>query len=228
MPVYRYLHLIRNETMNKHLPDFLQEWDAYNNVAHKKIPLFLPSALTKIQQQYFARLLYHARGHFSEFLWVLGSLASTPEDKKLILQNIGEEFGGSQPSHEMLYFRFAESLGVNLRLEPVREHYYEQFLQKYNKDHVSFLIDRATNGDWDTCMAAFSAYERLDNLDYPDLLRLVTTFDIPDPALEFFRVHCEVQHFAMVSTGLEALWNRQPDAVQHGYDFIANHQIKMW
>src|ERR1700722_20479760 len=83
--------------------NFVQHWDEENRIAHSQIPLFNPE-LTKCfnisQKAYFAKLFYHARGHFQDFLWFMGSHAPDARQKKKFLDNIDEEFSGHCTSHD--------------------------------------------------------------------------------------------------------------------------------
>lgn len=99
------------------LPEFLITWDERNLAAHRGIDLFDPEKskiLTVEQRIYFAKIFYHACGHFHDFLWFMGSHAPSVAQKKKIIDNITEEFGGSR-LHEDLYIDFA---GARLGLSP--------------------------------------------------------------------------------------------------------------
>ncbi len=210
------------------LPEFLTSWDERNLAAHCEIDLFQPEKsgqLTREQRIYFAKIFYHARGHFHDFLWFMGSHAPNHAQKKKIIDNITEEFGGSR-SHEELYIDFATSLGADLTRELVQGENYLPWLRDFNRGHLEYLQAH----DWDGRLAAFLAYERLDNVDYQDLLRLVESFGVTDPnGLMFFKVHSLVHHFDMANKGdLERIWAARPDVVTDAFDFIAEHQNRMW
>ncbi len=205
------------------LADFLKQWDESNSRFHKQIELFDPDKtkqLIRQQQRYFAEVFYHVRAHFGDFLWVLGTRAPDKRSKQLILENYAEEFGGDGPSHERLYLDFAQELGADV----TRADSYLPFMQDYNATHVNFLRTH----DWETCMIAFSAYERLDNLDYKDLERVIKSFGLSGKALTFFQVHKHVQHFQMVSRDLQAYWDKDSKKVEYGFTFIGDHQNWMW
>jgi len=148
------------------------------------------------QKQKFARQFYHTRGHFYEMLWFLGSLAPSFEYKKVVLQNITEEFGGKK-SHENLYWDFAKELGG------------------YSK---------MGGAVW----AAFSAYEKQDNLDYSKLYELAKNFEISEKGLFFFKIHTQVQHFETTENLLQKCWESDREAVKAGFEFIKRVQMKVW
>src|SRR6056297_3625328 len=79
---------------------------------------------TAEQKQFFCKVFYHLRGHFHDFLWLMGNYAPSLEAKNIFLNNIGEEFGESRRSHEQLYIDFAHSLNVDIPQEMITEEYY--------------------------------------------------------------------------------------------------------
>ncbi len=187
------------------LEDFIGDWDAQNRAAHRKIALFdtrLTQKWTMSQQELFAKLFYHARGGFHHFMWIMGNKAPNYESKETIVDNFREEFGKHGPSHEQLYLDFANSLSVEVGSADT----YWPFLQAYDKGHWDFLKTK----DWDTCINAFAAYERLDNIDYQDLEKLVISFGITGKALRFFEVHKNANHFEMVGKDLRKNWELSP------------------
>ena len=211
----------------KTLESYLQSWDAAYNEESVKIPLFNPSnrtQLTSAQKQLFAKAFYHARGHFYRFLWMVGSFAETEDEKRVVIDNIMEEFGGRHRSHERLYFDFAESLGVDVVAEIQSETAYAPFLVAFNKAHIDWLLSH----DWNHKWAAFSAYERLDNIDYENLYRIASAMNLGEKELRFFDVHRHVKHFDGASVSLLKMWEISPDSVKSGFEFIGQHQLKMW
>lgn len=209
------------------LETFLEAWDKNFEKEQSSIPLFdgsKPLLLSKKQQIFFVKVFYHVRGHFHEVLWLLGNIAPDVTSKQRIIKNISEEFGGKKLSHEKLYFRFTKNLGVNLVDEIITEEHYLPFVKHYNKGLIEWLIDK----DWHSCLAAFAAYERLDNLDYSALLSLASTFNVPKDSLGFFVVHCHAQHFEEVKDSLYPIWQKNPDKVMRAFNFIAKHQLEMW
>lgn len=211
------------------LEEFLENWDAQNRAFHKQIPLFNPELsknLSKEQQRYFARVFYHLRGHFHDFLWYMGNHAPDTESKKVILDNIAEEFGSNGRSHERLYLDFAACLGVDLTDEVIHQKTYLPFAREFNKKHLEWLA----SNDWQSQLATFTAYERLDNVDYNDLLDLVKSFDVTENGLLFFKAHSRVNHYEMARDGfqLRKLWSKNPQKIKEAYTFIRNHQNKMW
>lgn len=208
------------------LLDFVKNQDSLYKAEIKQIPLFDPNKTRKwdiLQKKQFARIFYHLRGHFHDVLWLMGNFAPKLEAKNLILKNIGEEFGRGS-SHEQLYIEFASALNVDIHEEIITEKNYTEFAKRFNKKHIQWLLQH----HWNEKIAAFSAYERLDNVDYPQLLDLAASFGLPDRALIFFRVHTRVQHYEAVEGLLQDVWEHNPKSVVKGFEFIYRHQLNMW
>lgn len=175
------------------------------------------------QRAFFCRVFYHLRGHFHDFLWLIGNYAPTVDAKTVVLNNIREEFG--QPrSHEQLYGDFAHALGVNLAQEMLSEAHYLTFAREFNRGHLRWLM----NHSWHEKFSAFAAYERLDNVDYPKLLALAQSFCVGKEALLFFKVHTKVEHYGATQALLQGIWAEDAHSVVSGFTFIYDHQIKMW
>jgi len=209
------------------LTGFLKKWEDDYIEATSHNPLFnltKVSALTHGQKKFFVRAFYHARGNFYKFLWFMGSLAPSKEFKDVILANIEEEFGGSRKSHEQLYIEFAASLDVDLSEEIMFGRTNLRFIDDFNQEHISWLF----HNNWDSKWSAFSAYERLDNVDYKNLYRTVSGFGLPSKSMKFFEVHRAVKHYQRASSLLEEIWERDANIVRSGFYFIGRHQAKMW
>ena len=178
------------------------------------------------QKQRFVKVFYHLRGHFHDFLWIMGNFAPDKKCKDVILHNISEEFGGSRNSHEILYMNFAKSQGVDLISEMISEENYVDYARKFNKEHLQWLLSH----NWNAKQAAFSAYERLDNIDYPYLLQTAkSNFKVTDnKALAFFFVHTKVEHFDATQDLLQEIWESDPRSIQEAFSFIYSHQLQMW
>ncbi len=118
----------------KNLSQFLNEWIQNYQSAHNQIKLFRPAEfpLNLNQQRFFARTFYHARGHFNDFLWLVAN-ETTNKRKEVILSNMKEELGTITPSHEQLYFRFANALSVDVSKEFVEQKYYLPTINEFNK-----------------------------------------------------------------------------------------------
>ncbi len=223
------LNYVQNSTLetDEELNTFLMTWDKdYENRA-KSIGIFnsaLTQHWTKAQQAYFAKVFYHARGHFHDFLWYLGNHTDRKIVKDMVLKNIAEEMNGSARSHEQLYEDFAECVGANLEREYVEEETYLDCIKEFNKGHLKWL---QSHND-DSRISAFSAYERLDNLDYVALLGLVRSLKVPPQGQLFYKIHTRVQHFETTADELKLIWNNNPQTVKNSFNFIGQHQIKMW
>ncbi len=209
------------------LQQFLAKWDAEYRKKVNSIPLFdgnTPSQYTDSQKEFFVRTFYHVRGHFHKFLWMLGNTAPDKETKAKILHNIEEEFGGDSPSHEQLYFEFAKSLGLEVADEFLTEKHNLPFIREFNLRHLQWL----QNSDWAGKWAVFSAYERLDNIDYANLLDVARRFGATDRGLIFFIIHNKADHFEHTYQNLAKIWRSDQAKVREAFSFIGEHQIKMW
>src|SRR3989338_872980 len=216
------------------LNDFLQEIDNKQVKAYREIPLFdnaKTSQWTKEQRKHFVKIFYHTRGHFDRLLWTRLIYAPNAEAKKRMLQYMAEEAGlpdlyGNQNlnSHEILFGRFAERLGVELTHELTEEEGYLPFAKEFNNGLVKWFREK----DWESGVVGFSAYERLDNVDYGFMYDFARSLNIPEKALEFFIVHKQADHFDKTSNELPEIWKRDPTIVRDAFSFIYEHQQKMW
>ena len=87
---------------------YVQKWSEEYKIEFEKIKTLKPQMVknwNQTQIQSFIFHFYHIRGHFDRILWFLGSTAPNLEYKKIILENIEEEFGGNSVSHEQLFFQ---------------------------------------------------------------------------------------------------------------------------
>ncbi len=213
---------------NTSFSDFLYTLDSNYQKYLRAIPLFNPqetSHWNNQQKKYFAATFYHLRGHFINFLWYIANFCADEHIKSLILNNIIEELGIKQrSSHEFLYERFAKECGVNIHDEIINETHYLPFAKAFNKMHLQWL----SLHDNEERLAAFSAYERLDNLDYPRLTELALSFNLSEQALVFFKVHSHVSHFDSTMELLLPIWQKNPDKLINAFQFIYNHQYQMW
>ena len=178
------------------------------------------------QKQMFAKLFYHARGHFYKFLWCIGSRSFVRATKNKILENIQEEFGEEKKSHEQLYFDFAKVLGVSLEKEIYEEKFYLPFLREFDKNHIKWIVE---NDSESSKFGLFSAYERLDNIDYANLLNLVKSIGVTHPAaLTFFIVHSNASHFERLHLELNEIWESDREKIVSAFRFIYVNQLNMW
>lgn len=212
---------------NCSMTDFIGSWVASYEDRMKQLPLFNYESVhswSLLQKQKFVRIFYHARGHFHDFLWYLGNHSEDSFVKELVLKNIAEEFNYSSRSHEQMYFDFAKNLEVDVSDEFVNQINYPDSIKAFNKGHVSWL----KNNDHNSRLAAFSAYEKLDNVDYMSLLKLAEVLGATRRGLVFFKVHAKVEHFQTTENYLKEIWIRDKDKVVNAFSFIAAHQLKMW
>jgi len=193
----------------------------------KKLPFFaedFATSLTPEQKKMFIKIFYHARGKFHDFLWYVGSNTQNAKVKKLVLQNISEEFNGSAASHEEMYMHFANQFNVDLTKEFFENKYYIKSIRDFNDNHISYLV----NNDDNHRIAALSAYEKLDNIDYPFLLEFASQMGAKGKALIFFKVHSLVEHFEATKETLESVWEKDAEAVKKSFEFITNNQLCLW
>ncbi len=212
------------------LNDFVAAWRAAYTSAARALPLFNASAVAPLaptKREFLARALYHVRGHFYPFLWFSASIAPTYDYKGIVLDNFKDEFGMMAPSHEQLYAKFAEELGVpNIFEEVVTEQTYLPFARKFVKDQLDLIVEQAH--DWDFVWSAYVAIEVLDNVDYQHLWQMATGLAISDTGLEFFRVHTAVQHYEVAHPLLEPIWEKNPAKVKTAFAGIAQLQLSVW
>ena len=98
------------------------------------------------------------------------------------------------------------------------------YLKDYNLGHLEWL-DRH---NWHGKLAAFSAYERLDNIDYTLLENLVKSFGVSGRGLAFFKVHNKADHFDRTYDDLQTVWATDRKQVEAAFTFIGQHQTDMW
>ena len=212
---------------NNSFSNYLMEWDENYKSKIKNINIFntsLTSQWSSEQKIRFARIFYHARGHFHNFLWFLGNFSSSKMIKDIVLKNIAEEFNGAAQSHEQMYINFAQSLNADIKDEITEQTSYLPFLKDFNNGHVKWLQQH----DEVSQFAAFSAYEHLDNVDYTSLWELAKSLGTSNKGLIFFKVHMHANHFKSTEDNLMLIWQAEPDKVKEAYEFIAEHQIEMW
>ncbi len=207
--------------------DFMAKWELDYVSEIKKIAIFNPeitSKWSKAQIEQFVRIFYHARGHFHEFLWYLGNHAEHRDVKRIVLDNIAEEFNGGAASHEQMYIEFAKSHDVDLTDEYVDGKTYMPEIQEFNKGHLRWLAAHSAEHGF----AAFSANERLDNVDYGSLAVLAESIGTSRKGVIFFNVHLKAQHFETTEDYLTEIWEKNPELVRESFNFITYHQLQMW
>jgi hypothetical protein len=207
------------------LEGFVTPWLQNYRQSATAIDLFDPAKVATLspeQRAFLAKAFYHVRGHFHDFLWFIGNRSNVAV-KRLILENLEEEFGGDR-SHEEFYYDFAASLGVDLDDEVVEQTTHLPFIREYNYQHMHWLKTH----DADARFAAFAAYERLDNPDYENLYQLGVALGQKGRSLVFFDVHRHVEHYEATTLLLNEIWQRNPESVMAAFNFIGNHQLHIW
>lgn len=176
-------------------------------------------------KQRFASVFYHIRGYFIDFMWYIANFTDSEKVKTIIMDNMREEIGTSgKVSHEQLYADFANCCEVDIQDEIINKTNYLPFVRQYNKEHLIWLQQHNN----DDRLAAFAAYERLDNIDYEYLYKLVDVLELSKSAKTFFKVHTLVEHFEPTVALLESRWAENPDGIKEAFDFIYSHQLNMW
>jgi pyrroloquinoline quinone (PQQ) biosynthesis protein C len=210
------------------LRSYLNDLDRRYHQQLMSIPLFnatQTATWTTAQIQYFAAIFYHIRGHFINLAWHIANFSTNASIKQLILNNIAEEIGlNTRFSHEMLYARFATACGVDIHEEIMHRVNYLPFAKTFNQNHIQWLNHHPSEKH----LALFSAYERLDNIDYPLLLTLGQSLGLSQHDLTFFSVHVHVDHFDLTLDNLKTTWQTAPDHVQEAFEFIYDNQYQMW
>lgn len=205
---------------------YTSKWANNYNLKVSKLPLFKENfgkELSIKEKQKLVLTLYHIRGNFYKFLWTLGSIATSYEYKKVVLENYAEEFG-RKTSHEKLYNSFAEEFEVDINKEILEPKHNFQWVQDYNNQHIKLILTEKFEKAW----ALFGAYEKLDNIDYENLYHLAANLGSTKKGLVFFNVHRNAGHFDTVSPLLNQIWEEGQESVEECFKFIANHQLKMW
>lgn len=209
------------------LQNFIEGWTEQYVAEMNTIELFnseWTNTWGKQEKDFFVRAFYHVRGHCNNFFWFVANHTSDIRVKNVILENTDEEFGKKLRSHEQLYLKFADEFGFDLKDELVNETTNLPFIKEFNKGHIEWLVNH--NSDFQ--FAAFSAYEKLDNPDYNYLYNLAANISKDKSNLTFFDVHKYVEHFEATSEILNETWQKNNEIVKQAFEFIGNHQLKMW
>jgi pyrroloquinoline quinone (PQQ) biosynthesis protein C len=210
------------------LGSFLNQLDQEYRSQLTQLSLFNPEKTAKWNQnqlRLFAGVFYHIRGYFINFMWHMANFSSDKGIKQLILDNIAEEIGlNAQYSHEMLYARFAKECGIDIQDEIINQTHHMPFVKAFNHEHLRWLAEQNAKDH----IAAFSAYERLDNIDYVYLAAFGESLSFSQHDLAFFNVHIHVKHFESTTDKLITLWEHNPTKVKEAFHFIYHHQLTMW
>jgi Iron-containing redox enzyme len=212
--------------MTQTLQQFIEIKTADYQTKAQNLILFQPEFaqnLTLEQKQKFALTFYHIRGKFYKFLWYLGSFAPTKQYKQVVIDNLWEEFGQTI-SHEQWYYKFASEFGVDCKREILEEKYNYQWVKDYNEEHIRFILTKPFEQVW----SIFGAYEALDNIDYDNLYKLAQNLSSTKQGLVFFDIHRRAGHFETISPLLQTIWDKDPESVKLGFEFIFEHQLQMW
>lgn len=208
---------------------FLLQWDECYQAILQKNPLFQTNktaAWSMEQKKLLVGYLYHIRGHFHDLLWEMGNSAPTAKFKEMIIDNIRDEFGGNGLSHEKLYYLFAEHFNLDLRLELLDNHYYADFIKNCQDTVLRWFKD----ANWNYKLSAFVAIERLDNIDYANLLGLARSLDQLTPREEaFFLIHINAAHFSdEMKKELLKIWMTNRSTVEEGFAMVSQLYTSIW
>jgi hypothetical protein len=141
----------------------------------------------------------------------------------VVIDNLWEEFGQTI-SHEQWYYKFADEFGVDCKKEILDEKYNYQWIKDYNEEHIQFILTKPFEQVW----AIFGAYEALDKIDYNILYQLAENLGSTKQGLVFFEIHHRAEHFETISPLLQQIWDKDPQTVMTGFEFIFQHQLQMW
>jgi pyrroloquinoline quinone (PQQ) biosynthesis protein C len=210
------------------LNNCLNQLDQAYRTQLTQLSLFTPEKTAKWNQEQlrlFGGIFYHIRGYFINFMWHMANFSSDKTIKQLILDNIAEEIGvNAEYSHEILYARFAKGCSIDIQDEIINQTHHVPFVKKFNHEHLRWLTEQSPENH----IAALSAYERLDNIDYIYLATLGESLSFSQHDLAFFNVHIHVKHFESTTERLITLWEHNPIKVKEAFHFIYNHQLTMW
>ena len=208
------------------LSNYISEWVAGHKDNSSMLKIFDPEFIRSFnpeQKQHFVLTFYHLRGNFYRFLWYLGSISPSKPYKDVIIKNISEEFGHTL-SHEDWYLEFAADFDVDLKSEILKPKFNFDWVQGFNDAHLDYILI----SDFDLAWSAFGAYEKLDNADYDNLYNLAVNLGSSKRGLVFFDIHRNVEHYEAIDPLLQLIWDRDPEIVKQGFEFIGEHQINMW
>ncbi|MEB3826155.1 iron-containing redox enzyme family protein [Phormidium sp. CCY1219] len=217
-----------NSELAVSLRQFVEPW--YEKYAQSLNAMKLFTAheqLTKEQQIYFVQLVYHLyRLSSQEILWYLGNHAPNLTIKQSIIDNIREEMGGAGRSHEEMYHNFAVAVGIDIKSKYFMDDTYPSFVSGYKRGWIEWL-QSGEDQDTHSIACLLSAWEKLDNVDFLALLRVAETFNVPQNALTFFKVHCEAKHFEIMEPVLLPLWEKNSQKVEEIFQFVSQYELKM-
>ena len=218
--------------MTQTLSKFIDEWAGnYHELFNQIGVLNLNLELNNQQLSDFVEIFGEVRSCMSFITWKLGSWAPDEKYKKIILGSVESEFGGTNPSHDQLFWQFRESVdqipnattafnfldygqGVNIA---------EKVNDKYN---LFFLSKKSWISKW----AAFVALERLDSIEYSIFYKFAKKVfsNKKNADLTFFEVHANADHFELLMPSLQEMWDTSPDEVRRGFEFIQKTQLGLW
>jgi len=208
--------------------DFIYAKDSEYREQIGSLTLFRPDLTgtwSVLDKQRFASVFYHIRGYFIEFMWYIANFTDSETVKTIIMDNMHEELGvNGKLSHEQLYANFASFCGIDIQDEIINKTNYLPFVRQYNKEHIRWLQQHSNSGR----LAAFAAYERLDNIDYHYLYQLSDAMELSKSAKTFFKVHTLVEHFEPTIDLLKTGWAENAHEIKEAFAFIYSHQLNMW
>jgi hypothetical protein len=212
------------------MKEYIKNWQKNYKESLEDIELFKFGAgleMNSRQKRLFVKLFYHARGHFSDFLWIVANNTASYRVRLLVLENIKDELGcvqrGDLP-HEQLFLQFANTFDKSIRKEILNQEYYVDFLKDFNEFHRKTLQSATPEEQW----ALFSAYELLDTVDYEALYTLAKDMGSSKKELIFFDVHRQGDHFTSTYKALLIIWEKDQKVVRKAFSIIEKSQLAMW
>ncbi len=227
----------KERTMTESLSSYVAKWVGGYRQKQQAIPLFNPTltrGFSLEQKRLFFERLNELRRHFNALLGDLMAFAPSQAYKQALLSNLMEETGVSKDgtnmvSHDELYNISARAVGVemiqSIHRGRTKTPYGKEFNEKFSAWIIEQLAVYGAEKGWNRIWAAVEAYEKLDNVDYPAFLELAKSFGLTGEALVFFDIHVSVEHYEHGEKLLEDVWERDPDSVRAGFQFIEDIQL---
>lgn len=216
---------------------YVKKWVDDYRAKQQQISLFNPDLTAQFtlgQKRLFFERLEELRRHFNALLGELMAFAPTQVYKHALLANLKEETGVSDDgrevrSHDELYNISARAVGVEMIHSIYAGRTRTPYGKRFNEEFSAWIIEQlavyGAERGWNRIWGAVEAYEKLDNVDYPALLELAKSFGLSGEALVFFEIHVCVEHYEHGEKLLEGIWEKDPDSVHAGFEFIERIQL---
>ena len=92
------------------------------------------------------------------------------------------------------------------------------FFREFDNNHIKWIVEHDSEP---SNLGIFAAYEKLDNIDYANLLNLVRSIGINEPgALIFYIIHSNANHFERLNSNLKEMWKKDREEIIIAFHFI--------